>query len=621
MRTVSTRARAGRRALARFLVAAIALAVAGLTAPVAPQVEAQAAPASYRNPLEVRIPEGGFVESCADPTLIRGQTAGDDAWYMYCTTDPLNGDDRDPSGNFIFRLIPTMRSTDLVNWTYEGDAFDERPGYATANAGLWAPDIQSVGGRYHLYYTVTDTTFPGGGSAIGVATADSPLGPWTHEAVPVVEPHEADCCPGSRRWVFDPEVIEANGQLHIYYGSYFGGISVRELSADGLSSDPNTQTNVAIPNRYEGAEVVQREGFYYMFVSATDCCRGPLTGYSVFVGRSESPLGPFVDRDGNSFMEGRVGGTLALSMNGNGWVGPGHNTVFEDFDGQWWTFYHAVDESDPYFTSAVGFTKRPVLLDPIDWIDGWPVVRGGRFISDTSMHQPAAHPDETSRYRTFLPLQHNPRELLDGDELDGDDLATGWSWVREPASDTWEVADGVLVIDTQAADLHIDQNSASVLHRPLPEGNWLVETRVRIDDLPAEGCCFNFVQAGMVVYGDDDNYVKLVHVSIWETRQTEWAKEVGPVPAGFPRYGNSVVSAPAEWTYLRIARWERDDMVHYQAYTSQDGENWNRGGVWTHQLDQPSIGLVAMGGSGFTAEFDYLRVHRLQVQGSRPLGE
>ena len=45
------------------------------------------------------------------------------------------------------------------------------------------------------------------------------------------------------------------------------------------------------------------------------------------------------------------------------------------------------------------------------------------------------------------------------------------------------------------------------------------------------GCCQNFVQAGIVIYGNDDNYIKLVHVSIFNTRQTEFAKELSPVPA------------------------------------------------------------------------------------------
>jgi arabinan endo-1,5-alpha-L-arabinosidase len=36
-----------------------------------------------------------------------------------------------------------------------------------------------------------------------------------------------------------------------------------------------------------------------------------------------------------------------------------------------------------------------------------------------------------------------------------------------------------------------------------------------------------------------------------------------------------------------------------------------RGGTWTHALGQNArIGLVAMGGAGFRADFDYVRVHK-----------
>jgi arabinan endo-1,5-alpha-L-arabinosidase len=38
-----------------------------------------------------------------------------------------------------------------------------------------------------------------------------------------------------------------------------------------------------------------------------------------------------------------------------------------------------------------------------------------------------------------------------------------------------------------------------------------------------------------------------------------------------------------------------------------------RGAVWTHKLGaNERIGLVSMGGSGFTAYFDYVRVYELK---------
>ena len=586
---------------------------------------AASSPATYSNPLDVAIPGGGQVESCADPTTFYDPAS--QLWYTYCTADPLNDADRSAGGDFNFRLIPMLSSADLAHWTYLGDAFSSRPAYATASAGLWAPEIEyypeASSGKYHLYYTVTDTTLPGGGAAIGVATSDSPAGPWAHASAPVVEPHAADCCPGSRRAVIDPEVLRTSGNDYIYYGSYFGGISARVLSEDGLSSDPATQTNVAVANKYEGAEVVAKGGYYYLFASATDCCRGPLTGYSVFVGRSASPTGPFLDRSGVDMndderlddpTDARVGGTVALSMNGNRWLGPGHNTVFQDFSGQWWTIYHAIDENDPYFAGATGFTRRPLMLDPVDWADGWPTVRGGFWISDSAMPAPAAQPGQHTSYRPVFAAPDRPDELLGyaSDEFTSPNLHPRWSWVRPPASSSYRLANRALEIDTQAADLFEGSNNASVLAERAPKGDYMVEARVRVN-VPSEGCCFNYVQGGLVIYGDDDNFIKLTTASIWNTRQTEFAKEWFPVPAGYPRYGNTVVGPPGEWTTLRLVHRVTNSGEEYQAYTSRDGRAWERGGVWAHRLGANArIGLVSMGGAGFTTSFDYVRVYTVQ---------
>ena len=568
---------------------------------------------AYTNPLPLTTPSGMAVESCADPSVIYAGPSGENAWYLYCTTDPLSGTDRDAQGNLIFHLIPTFRSTDLVHWLYVGDAFAARPSWVAADAGLWAPSVEYFNNQYYLYYTASNTV--AGGSAIGVATSASPAGPWTDSATPVVEPHAPDCCPGDKRWTFDPAIIaDDTGQRYIYYGSYFGGISVRKLSADGLHSDPATQVQIAIPNRYEGAFVIRRGGFYYLFGSATNCCNGPLTGYSVFVGRSDNPLGPFVDAEGVSLLQGRVGGTLILSMNGNRWVGPGHNTVVTDLAGQDWIVYHAVDRNDPYFAGEAGFTKRPVLMDALDWVNGWPVVRGGAFASSTPQRAPVTEAGGKVRKKLDLVGIQELRQFYpeNSDEFDGDGLAPRWSWVRSPDPTSYGVGNGAFRFDTQNADLYVDSNNASVLLEAAPKTDYVVETRVKLD-LPAEGCCYNYVQAGLAIYGDDDNFIKLTHVSIWETRQTEFAKELAPVPAGYPRYGNTVIGTPDEWTYLRIASYHCGGPEQcYTGYTSRDGVHWTRGGTWTHRLgNNERIGLVAMGGSGFTAWFDYVHTYKV----------
>ncbi|MCA1666359.1 MAG: DUF1349 domain-containing protein, partial [Thermomicrobia bacterium] len=149
---------------------------------------------------------------------------------------------------------------------------------------------------------------------------------------------------------------------------------------------------------------------------------------------------------------------------------------------------------------------------------------------------------------------------------------------------------------------------------PTPAGDYAVETHVRLD-LPPEGCCQDFVQAGLVVYGDDDNYLKLVHLSVEDTRQIVFTKAVGPVPRRMPREGNAVVGPAATWMYLRIVKRTRAGEETYTAYSSRDGVTWTQGSTWTDALGQNArIGLLALGGTGFTASFDYVHVYSLPPQ-------
>ncbi|HEU5015658.1 MAG TPA: family 43 glycosylhydrolase [Roseiflexaceae bacterium] len=613
-----------RRMLSRLPHLLFALLLLAMSAIMATDASARAA-GTYRNPLNMDAPNvgSGAVESCADPTVIKGQTPGDNYWYLYCTKDPLNDQDRAPGGDFNFHNISMHRSLDLVHWTYMGDAFSTVPSWGEATSGMWAPEVDYFNGKYYLYYTMTDVKPATSGvancdsdSAIGVATSASPTGPWTDHGSPVVAPRQngSGC---NFFWTYDPDVIVAqDGQKYIYYGSYYGGIQARPLSADGFSTTAATAVQVTIPNRYEGTEVVFHDGYYYLFGSAANCCNGPLTGYSIFAGRSTSPTGPFVDKQGVSLLAGRVGGTPVISMNGNRWVGPGHNTVFKDFDGQWWTIYHAIDQNDPYFAdpNPGRINKRPALLDALDWIDGWPTVRGGQWASDTPQAAPAAQPGDKTTYKPRAPQPDESGQQIAAlsDEFNGTTFSQQWSWVRQPATTVYSVTNGTFGFNTQAADLYVDSNDASVLTEPTPNGNYVVEAKVKLN-LPPEGCCYNYVQAGLVIYGGDDAFIKLTHVSIWETRQTEFAREVPPpVPAGYPRYGNTVVGPPGEWTWLRIVKENKAGKEHYTAYTSNNGTFWVRGGTWTHDLGSGArIGLVSMGGSGFTANFDYVRVYHL----------
>ncbi|GIG28418.1 family 43 glycosylhydrolase [Cellulomonas marina] len=380
-------------ALGAALVAPTAAAAPGPTVvgdgPLAPTAT------TYTNPVS-----DTFADTYADPAVIRGQ---DGWWYAYGTTDPLR------EGEGTRHLLPMSRSQDLVDWEYVGDAFTETtlPSWADTAGGtaLWAPDIRYVDGEYRLYYVVTDTTVTGerGDGAIGVATAPTPTGPWTAAGGPVVGPRRGAGGPGDFLWTFDPHhVATPDGEEHLFYGSYYGGIFVTELSDDGTRA-VGTPTRVAIDNKFEGAYVVQRDGWWYLFASTANCCAGPTTGYSVQVGRSRDLTGPYVDREGVPLDQSRAGGTPVLFPNGNAFVGTGHNAITTDLAGQDWIVYHAIDRADPYLDGTDGINERPMLIDRLDWVDGWPVVRGGLGGSDDAQPGPVTGGRAVTGFDAGLP--------------------------------------------------------------------------------------------------------------------------------------------------------------------------------------------------------------------------
>ncbi|MDX6233564.1 MAG: hypothetical protein QOH68_2593, partial [Nocardioidaceae bacterium] len=254
----------------RHSIVWLAVAVLALTAAAAGPATSSTTvlPAAFSNPVS-----RPFADTFADPSLFR---AKDGWWYAYGTSDPLRESEGSP------HRIPMARSNDLVHWTYVGDAFTaaSMPGWAEADAALWAPDIRYVDGQYRLYYVVTQTTLSDApdDNAIGMATAPGPTGPWTDSGAPVVGPRVGN---GGYLWTFDPSVVsDADGSQWIFYGSYNGGIFVAPLDVSGRTVT-GPATMVAIDNKFEGAYVVRHGQFWYLFASTANCCAGPTTGYSV----------------------------------------------------------------------------------------------------------------------------------------------------------------------------------------------------------------------------------------------------------------------------------------------------------------------------------------------------
>jgi arabinan endo-1,5-alpha-L-arabinosidase len=353
-------------------LAVLACAVSPLTASARDQV-------TTTNPVT-----SSFADTFADPSIIQGR---DGWWYAYATSDPL------VSGG-PFGLMHIAKTKDFGSWTYLGTVFTDqtKPSWADTGSFFWAPDIRYLDGRYVMYFTVTNTKAnPGDDPAIGVATAPTPAGPWTATDGPVVAPRPS----GDGRFfgTIDPAHLSTpDGKQYLYFGGFFGGLWVTELSADGLHA-VGSPTQVTIGDRYEGSYVVRKNGWYYLMGSSSNCCAGPNTGYTVFAGRSRSPLGPFLDADGRSMLASRVGGTTVVTQNGNRWIGPGHHAVMTDAAGQDYIVYHGIDRNVPWLTEPFGINRRPMLIDRLDWIGGWPRTRAGAGPSEGPQPAPSTGSD------------------------------------------------------------------------------------------------------------------------------------------------------------------------------------------------------------------------------------
>ncbi len=286
----------------------------------------------YNNPVINR--------SLPDPTIVKAE---DGNFYLYATEDIHN--------------VPIYKSSDLINWNFKGTAFTDetRPNFEP-NGGIWAPDINLIDGKYVMYYSMSVW----GGEwtcGIGVATSDKPEGPFTDQGK-LFRSNEIDV-----QNSIDPFYIEDNGTKYLFWGS-FRGIYAIELSEDGLSLKPGAERMQIAGTAYEGTYIHKRDGYYYMFASTGTCCEGVNSTYTTVVGRSEELQGPYLDKKGQSMMDNHH--EILIHKNER-FVGTGHNSeIVSDNDGNDWVLYHAVDVNNP--------SGRVLMLDKINWIDGWPVV-------------------------------------------------------------------------------------------------------------------------------------------------------------------------------------------------------------------------------------------------------
>lgn len=279
-----------------------------------------------------------------DPAVIR---VGDEYWMTYSSFQAAPG-------------LPLYRSTDLVNWTFEGSALPQPLG------NTFAVDIAEYAGRFFIYIPFIPTpwselTEP----SIFVVHAPSMRGPWS-------DPIDLGI-----RGAIDPgHVVGEDGNRYLFVN----GIRMVRLTDDGLAAigelehvyDGWRYPDDWVTEAYalEGPKLFRRDDWFYL-VSAVGGTAGPPTGHMVIVARSRSVHGPWENHPRNPIARTRDAAER--------WWSRGHATILRGPAEDWWMLSHGYEH---------GFRTlgRQVLLEPIGWTDdGWPVATA----DDLGAPQPA----------------------------------------------------------------------------------------------------------------------------------------------------------------------------------------------------------------------------------------
>ena len=311
-------------------------------------------PTSYMNPiLDLDFP---------DPTILR---APDGFYYAYATQTLREGE---------WINIQVARSANLIEWEHLGDALPEKPEWAQTTQDFWAPSVIYDGSTYFMYYSATPDFchVHEAGHALAVATSESPAGPFIDMGMPLLL--------GAGFEYIDPMAFDdpSTGKPLLYWGSGFQPIKVQELSPDRMSFAPGSEAVDLIwpngeqggfPRLVEASWVIQHEDYFYLFYSGDNCC-GPHAEYGVMIARSKSPTGPF-----ETLEQARGVPHSLMLFKSERWLAPGHNCIIKDEAGQDWIVYHAIDVNRPRQRQEDEINSRRVLLiDRIEWRDGWPHV-------------------------------------------------------------------------------------------------------------------------------------------------------------------------------------------------------------------------------------------------------
>lgn len=297
-------------------------------------------------------------------------------------------------------------STDLINWTQEVRDGNWQALYGTAaytsssgvswpvtlgeTVGLvqpasditttWAPDVEENNGKYYMYYSLTKS-FGSRNSAIGRVEADSPLGPYINNKIIVDSMSGSGADPNC----IDPELFyDKDGNLWMVYGSFFGGIYIKQLYNSGenwglpMEEGYGKRLWISDGAGLEGPFIFYNAdtGYYYLMTSHGDLN----TTYNMRVARSQNPDGPYVDITGADMSVTNGGNKIAgnyIMGDINGYAAIGHNSVLTK-DGKYYVVAHARRQDGSGVTAGHALYVFQLFFNE----DGWPVMNPNRYAGE-----------------------------------------------------------------------------------------------------------------------------------------------------------------------------------------------------------------------------------------------
>lgn len=284
----------------------------------------------------------------ADPEILYAQKTKQ--YYIYSTTDGQPG-----WGGWYFTVFS---SSDLKTWKDEGTMLDLKSEQVPwANGNAWAPCIEEklINGAYKYFFYYSGNPKAGGGKQIGVATSDSPTGPFTDLGYPIVT---ASPTGHGQQIDVDAFTDPVSGKAYLYWGN--GYLAGAELNKDGVSIKKKTVT-VMTPQGgtlqdyafREAVYVFYRNGLYY-FTWSVDDTGSP--NYHVAYGTSKSPLGP---------IEVAKSPVILIQNPDKEIYGPAHNSILQKpGTDEWYIVYHRIHKN--HLKRDPG-THREVCIDRLEF--------------------------------------------------------------------------------------------------------------------------------------------------------------------------------------------------------------------------------------------------------------